>query len=88
MHGELVSASIFVPFDRAIEPYIRMATGDYLQLAKETGRDNALASFIVSLSHEVIHYHQWIETGDTSERGVARRAVRMLRQYEKTVDSP
>ena len=70
------------------KPYIRIATGDYPELAATSGRDNALASFIVSFSHEVIHYRQWIETGGIWERGVSRRAVTMLRRYEKTVDHP
>ncbi len=86
--GAKCSASFFAPFDQTIEPYIRIATGDYPALAAESGRDNALASFIISMSHEVVHYRQWIETGDIWERGVARRAVTMLRQYEKSVDKP
>ena len=86
--GNRCSASFFAPYDQYVEPYIRIATGDYPMRAAESGRDNALASFIVSLSHEVIHYQQWIETGDIWERGVARRAASMLRRYEKTVDRP
>ena len=86
--GTKCSASFFAPFDQSVEPYIRIATGDYPSLAAQSGRDNALASFIISMSHELIHYQQWIETGDIWERGVARRAVTMLRQYEKTVDKP
>ena len=88
MHGDLGSASFFEPFDRDVEPYIRIATGDYPQLARLRGRNNALASFIISLSHEVIHYQQWIETGNSWERGVVRRAVSMKRRYEKSVDRP
>ena len=42
--GDQVSASFFAPFSRAVEPYIRIATGDFLQLRKERGRDNALAA--------------------------------------------
>jgi len=70
LHGERGSASFFAPFDRSVEPYIRIATGDYLALRKECGRDNALAAFLHSLAHEITHYQQWISTGRTSERGV------------------
>ena len=87
-HGQRASASFFAPWDRRVEPYIRIATGDYPSLAEEEGRDNALASFIASLSHEIVHYQQWTETGEVWERGVARRAVGMLRRYEQTVDCP
>jgi hypothetical protein len=86
--GNKVSASFFAPYKRDVEPYIRIATGDYFSLLKERGRDNALAAFICSLAHEVIHYHQWIETGKVWERGVNRKAARMLDRYAKTVDHP
>ena len=86
--GRVVSASFFAPFDRNVEPYIRIATGDYRELKRKRGRDNALASYIISLGHEVAHYRQWQATGDIWERGVVREAVAMLRAYEKTVDHP
>ena len=88
IHGTKVSASFFAPWDRNVEPFIRIATGDYSSLKKECGRDNALAAFIASMSHEIIHYRQWIETGDVWDRGVDRKAVAMLRRYELTVDHP
>jgi hypothetical protein len=88
MHGECVAASFFAPWKRHEEPFIRIATGDYPALKRERGRDNALAAFITSLSHEVVHYRQWVETGEISERGVASRARSMLRRYADTVDRP
>src|SRR5262245_38380015 len=69
MHGDRVSASFFAPFDRRVEPFIRIATGDYPQRRREFGRDNALAAFLQSLAHELVHYQQWVATGETSERG-------------------
>ena len=80
------SAGFFAPLDRNTEPLIRIYTGDYTELKKDIGREGALAHFVVSLSHELLHYQQWRATGDAWERGVAARAVRMLRQYEKEVD--
>ena len=88
MHGEQVSASFFAPFDPKVEPYVRIATGDYPALQRELGRDDALAAFIVSLSHEIIHYRQWVDTGRTWERGVAASATGLLRAYAKTVSRP
>jgi len=88
LDGVRVSASFFAPFDRNVEPYIRIATGDYAALRAERGRDSALASFIISFAHEIIHYQQWLKTGNTTERGVSRKAVSLLRQYEKTTDRP
>ncbi len=83
MQNEKVSASFFAPFRRDVEPFIRIATGDYVILAREVGQDNALAAFLCSLAHEIIHYHQWIATGETSERRVAVKAERMVRLYER-----
>ena len=70
MHGEECSASIFLPWSKKQRPFIRIATGDYPQLRRQRGRNNALAAYLVSLSHEVLHYQQWIQTGSSSERGV------------------
>lgn len=86
--GKRVAASFFAPFDRNIEPFIRIATGDYPALERDQGRDNALAAFINSLSHEIVHYFQWVKTGDISERGVRAKATAMLRKYSREVDRP
>jgi hypothetical protein len=86
--GKNAEMSFFAPFDRSQEPYIRIATGDYPSLKKQDGRDNALAAYIAWLNHQIIHYWQWVETGSTSETGVAKRAVSMLHEYEKAVDHP
>ena len=88
MHGEDCAAAIFLPWDRTVEPYIRIATGDFAQLRRERGRDHALAAYLSSLSHEVLHYRQWIETGDSWEHGVVVRARGLVKQYAKTVDHP
>ena len=87
-NGAGASASFFSPRRRTEEPYIRIATGDYPALKREQGRDNALAAFIVSMSHEIVHYEQWVRAGRITERGVATRAVRMLRRYEATTRRP
>jgi len=74
MHGDTASASFVSPLDRNEEPYIRIATGDYPALKRECGRDDALAAFINSLSHEIVHYRQWVETGEIWERGCRRES--------------
>ena len=86
--GEHASASFFGPYDRSVEPFIRIATGDYPDLLRIDGRDDALAAFIHSLSHEVVHYFQWCETGNATERGVDRKASKMLDRYALTTDHP
>jgi hypothetical protein len=86
--GDLVSASISLPWDRREEPYIRIATGDFPSLLRRRGRDNALAAFLGSLSHEVLRYQQWIKTGRSWERGVVKRAADLVHSYAETVDHP
>jgi hypothetical protein len=86
--GEHVSASFFAPFDRNVEPFIRIATGDYPELKRLRGRNDALSACIMSMSHEVVHYFQWLETGTISERGVIAKARSMLRRYAAEVKRP
>lgn len=86
--GELASASFFAPFDRSVEPYIRLPTGDYKDLKKKHGRDDALAAFLCSLAHEVVHYQQWVTTGETYERGVSKRSEAIVHAYAKSVAHP
>jgi hypothetical protein len=88
IHGKTCAASFFAPFDRRAEPHIRIATGDYPALKKKSGRDNALAAFIVSLNHELVHYYQWLSTGKNWEQGVDRKASRMLQHYADSVAHP
>ncbi len=88
MHGDRVSASFFAPYDRREEPFIRIATGDYTQLRKELGRDNALASLLHSFAHELVHYQQWVATGELSERGVVLRARNIVDRYAASTDRP
>src|SRR5258706_16255070 len=44
--GSVGTASFFAPWNRHVEPYIRIATGDYPRERAERGRDNALASYL------------------------------------------
>ena len=88
VRGEKASATFFAPWSSAVEPYIRVATGDYGTLRAELGRDNALAAFICSLAHELVHYRQWVTTGNTWERGVAVQAAGVLRRYSATRERP
>ncbi len=88
MDGQYASASFFAPWDPTVEPYIRMATGDYRSQQAEHGRDHALAGYLGALAHEVVHYQQWLETGEMTERGVAVRSENMVHRYAQIVAHP
>jgi hypothetical protein len=73
-----VSATFFAPFDKCVEPYIRVATGDYLELLEKNGQDNALAAFLGSIAHEMGHYYQWIDDLELDEEGAENNREYML----------
>ena len=78
---------ILLPYRRDAAAY-RIATGDYGRLKREQRRDDVLAAFICSLAHEIVHYQQWVMTGNTWERGVGRKVRAILRRYAAAVDRP
>ena len=86
--GAHVVATFLGPFDRDVEPYIRLATGDYPELKRLWGRNDALSEYVFTLSHEVVHYNQWLETGTISERGVTVKSRSMLHRYAAEVKPP
>lgn len=86
--GEEVTASFFAPYDSNVEPYIRIASGDYDELVAERGKNDALASYICSLAHEIVHYQQWISDGKTKEDGAVEEAEAILNRYAQAVDEP
>jgi predicted ATPase len=85
---ELVSATFFAPFDKSEEPYIRIATGDYIELLEENGQDDALASILGSIAHELGHYYQWIDDLELDEEGAENNSEYMLDLYAQSKDHP
>ncbi|EKD26013.1 MAG: TPR-repeat-containing protein [uncultured bacterium] len=88
INGELVSASFFAPYNKTVEPYIRVAVGHYCEDRKKKGRYKALAIILHSISHELVHYFQWGEKFESTERNVSRKASIMVNQYLEMVENP
>ncbi len=92
MDGDNVVGSFFEPFDYSVEPYIRIATGDYDDLKISIGRDNALATILVSIAHELTHYFQWINNLQLTSIGRERQATQyshfIVDEYATTRDHP
>ncbi|MBO4983106.1 MAG: hypothetical protein J6D23_03525 [Clostridia bacterium] len=91
--GKQVSASFIAPYDRFEEPYIKVAVGDYNEEKKTRGRDNAIASILVSIFHEVTHYYQWIhdildDKPQANERQAVYYANKRLQEYAATREHP
>ena len=85
---ELVSATLFAPYDKEQEPYIRIATGDYMELVQELGQDDALASILNSIAHELGHYYQWIDDEELEEESAEDTADYIMDLYAETRDHP
>jgi hypothetical protein len=86
--GELCSASFFAPDSKLDAPYARIATGDFPRLRRSRGRDSALAAYLHSLAHELVHYDQWLAGTAPTERGVVLQATRMVDRYAMDVRHP
>lgn len=90
--GEMVCGTFFRPDDYGVEPYIRVATGDYGLLAKSVGMDNALARILETLAHEMTHYYQYVNKVNLSYRGeeiqASKTASIVLDLFSQTRDHP
>ena len=91
-NGEMVCGTFFRPADRNVEPYIRVSTGDYFDLLKKRGKDDALASIIWTTLHELTHYFQWLNdfklTLIGEERQATIYATKILSEYAETREHP
>ena len=76
MDGDLVCGTFFRPYSMSVEPYARIATGDYLDLCEERGQDNALAEILLCMAHELTHYFQWLNQLNLTPVGEERQAKR------------
>lgn len=85
---EQISATFFAPYDKNEEPYIRVATGDYLEMVYKRGQDNALAAILGSIAHELGHYYQWVDDTELDEEGAENCREELLEQYAETRDHP
>ena len=90
--GELVSATFWGPYDKTLEPYIRIAVGDYEDLLRDSGQDNALAAILHSIAHELTHYFQWIKDLNFVDSRGEKQALYYSREiiydYAETRDHP
>lgn len=90
--GDIAVATFFEPDDREVEPYIRIASGDYIDLMNESGKDAALLLILLPIAHELTHYFQWVNNIKLTEIGRERQATtyarKILTEYAQTRDHP
>ena len=92
MDGDLAYGTFFGPFDHRLEPYVRIATGDYLLLREKWDRDEALNVILKCMAHELSHYFQWVNMIKLTEIGEERQATKyakmILNEYAQTREHP
>ena len=75
LEGDMVNGTFFMPLDNLKVPYARVATGFYHDDLLERGKDNSLASVLLTIDHELTHYFQWINNIQLTEIGEERQAT-------------
>ncbi len=92
MDGADVYGTFFGPFEMGTEPYIKIAAGNYAFYRQTEGRDNALASILHCIAHELTHYYQYINNAKLSARGEETQAThyanKIIDLYAETRDHP
>lgn len=87
--GELCTGIFFGPLEKADEPFIKVATGDYGDLLQEEGRDGALAAILCTVAHETLHYFEWLgEIEEKSEGEISADAIALIQEYAGHVEHP
>ena len=83
--GDLVYGTFFEPISHDIEPYIRIAAGNFHEMSCSWGYENALFAILSDIAHELTHYYQWINdvqyTQERKERQAKYYAKRIINMY-------
>lgn len=78
--------------DYNIEPHIRVAAGDYMDLCHKWRKDSALTAILSTIAHEFTHYFQWINALKLTPIGQERQATNYARyildEYAETREHP
>jgi len=86
--GDEVPDLFFWPYSRDDEPYIKIATGDYLDLIQRLEKDDALATILVALLEELTHYFQWLNGLEFTSENLKEQATicarRIMTEYSET----
>jgi len=82
MEGKQVVGS-FRWFEDGRNPYIRLATGDYLDLCEELGKEDAALSVLETYARQFIRYQNWCKNGKCTDHGVNKKSKTMIENYIK-----
>lgn len=68
----------------ALRIYVGGGIVDFLQHVHEVPRKKALQAVCENLAHEIVHYEQWRDGRDLTERGVNLRAANLYRKWKRS----
>jgi hypothetical protein len=92
LDGDTAYGTFLGPDDRHVEPYIRIATGDYADMVTKYGQDNALVGILQTIAHELTHYFQWLSDLRLTQKGEERQAIsyanKIMDAYAETRERP
>ena len=85
--GKMCSATFFGPYNKNVEPYIRISVGDYNDMVRKRGKINAIYAILCSITHELSHYYQWIKAREGFDDEEYNYSERQALYYSKAIAS-
>lgn len=84
---EKVFGTFYAPFDKEERSRIKISTGDFAQLMKLHGKEDAIFYILETISHEVQHYYQWVDDLDFDEEDAEYGATELTAEYMESLTS-
>lgn len=78
---EKVLGTFYAPFDKEERSRIKISTGDFAQLMKLYGKEDAIFYILETISHEIQHYYQWVDDLDFDEEDAEYGATELTTEY-------
>lgn len=79
---EKVQGTFFGPYrESVLPPRIRIATGDFFEPVEICGIDKAKLYLFELISHEIVHFTQWLNDVPYDETEAERKGSEMADQY-------
>ncbi|WP_270790203.1 hypothetical protein [Enterococcus diestrammenae] len=79
---EKVAGTFFGPYSNStLVPYIKIATGDFFQAVDKYGIDKAKLDLYNILSHEIVHFIQWLDDAPYDEAQAESQAEKISDCY-------
>lgn len=81
IEGQKVLGTCYCPNDRSKSMSIKIATGDFFEMLKKEGKENAIYRIFHSILHELQHYYQFANDWALDEDEADEVATELLYRY-------